>query len=393
MNRRNKILLRYLTAGESHGAALVAIVEGLPAGLPLTGAYINRQLARRQGGYGRGARMNIESDTARILSGVRGGLTLGSPVALCIENKDWANWSQSMAPEPGAMLDERVVTRPRPGHADLAGAVKYRHTDIRNVLERSSARETAARVAVGSTACRLLEELGIEITGHVIQIGSQKTCAADLSNEELKARLVSSRLLCADAAAEQRMIAAIDKAREDGDSLGGIFEVRACGVPSGLGSYVHWDRKLDGRLAAALMSIQAVKGVEIGLGFAAAAQTGAHVQDEIFYAQDKGFYRRTNRAGGIEGGMTNGETLVIRAAMKPIPTLYRPLRSVDLITKEPFQASVERSDVCAVPAACVIGEAVVAWELAVVCLEKCCGDSLAELKENWERYLCYLRQV
>jgi len=386
-------LLRYLTAGESHGPALVAIVEGLPAGLPLTGAYINRQLARRQSGYGRGARMKIESDTARILSGVRGGLTLGSPVTLCIENKDWANWSQNMAPEPGAKLDGRVVTRPRPGHADLAGAMKYRHMDIRNVLERSSARETAARVAVGSVARRLLEELEIEIIGHVIQIGSQTTCAGELNADELKARLVSSKLFCADASAEQRMIAAIDKAKEDGDSLGGIFEVRAVGVPSGLGSYVHWDRKLDGRLAAALMSIQAVKGVEIGLGFAAAAQTGAHVQDEIFHAQDRGFYRRTNRAGGIEGGMTNGETLVVRAAMKPIPTLYRPLRSVDIITKEPFVASVERSDVCAVPAACVIGEAVVAWELVVACLEKCCGDNLAELKENWERYLCYLRQV
>ncbi len=386
-------MLRYLTAGESHGQALVAIVEGLPAGLPLTGAYINMQLARRQSGYGRGARMKIESDTVRILSGARGGLTLGSPVALYIENKDWTNWSRTMTPDPGAKLDERVVTRPRPGHADLAGSLKYRHMDIRNVLERSSARETAARVAVGSVARRLLEELGIEIIGHVIQIGDQTSCAGDLTADELKARLVPSRLLCADAAAEQGMIASIDRAREDGDSLGGIFEVKVSGVPPGLGSYVHWDRKLDGRLSAALMSIQAIKGVEIGLGFAAAAQTGAHVQDEIFYSQDRGFYRHTNRAGGIEGGMTNGETLVIRAAMKPIPTLYRPLRSVDLITKEPFAASVERSDVCAVPAACVVGEAVVAWELAVACLEKCYGDSLAELKENWERYLCYIRRV
>lgn len=386
-------MLRYLTAGESHGPALTVIVEGMPSGLSLTEEYINSQLARRQRGYGRGARMKIEKDCVRILSGVRGGVTLGSPVTLQVENRDWAEWSEVMSPGTGAAVDKRVVTRPRPGHADLAGAIKYRHGDIRNVLERSSARETAARVAAGSVARRLLEELGIRIAGEVIRVGDVVAQASELSPEELERRLVCSRLLCADPGAEQRMIGAIDRAMEAGDTLGGIFEIRAYGVPAGLGSYTQWDRRLDGRLAAALMSIQAVKGVEIGIGFAAAGLFGSQVQDEIFYDRNRGFYRLTNRAGGIEGGVTNGEVLVLRAAMKPIPTLGRPLQSVDLLTKEPSSASVERSDVCAVPAACVTGEAVVAWELARACLEKCGGDSLAELKDNWDRYLSYVRQV
>jgi chorismate synthase len=364
----------------------------MPSGLPLKEEYIDCHLARRQGGYGRGGRMKIESDHARFLAGVRGGLTLGTPIAIMIDNKDWANWSEVMAPGPGARLDERVVSRPRPGHADLAGGMKYRHHDLRNVLERSSARETAARVAVGSAARRLLEELGIRVIGQVVQIGSLTAENDARSPEELEARLARSQLLCADSEAERRMIAKIDRAREAGDTLGGIFEICAYGVPSGLGSHVHWDRKLDGRLAAALMSIQAIKGVEVGLGFAAAGQMGSQVMDEIFYEQRKGFYRRTNRAGGIEGGMTNGETVTVRAAMKPIPTLYRPLRSVDLNTREPLEASVERSDICAVPAACVVGEAVVAWELAVTCLEKCGGDSLAELKDNWNQFLVSLRE-
>jgi chorismate synthase len=386
-------LLRYLTAGESHGPALTAIVEGLPAGLPLTAAYINRQLARRQGGYGRGARMKIESDTVSFLSGVRGGLTLGSPLALLVENKDWANWSEIMSAEPGARTDERVVRRPRPGHADLAGALKYRHQDLRNVLERSSARETAARVAAGSVARRLLEELGITIIGQVVQLGGLSAAVENLGLEELKAGLVQSRLNCADPAMEQRMLETIDAALAAGDTLGGVFEVRAYGVPAGLGSYTHWDRKLDGRLAAALMSIQAVKGVEVGLGFAAAGRRGSQVQDEIFYEPGRGFYRLNNRAGGIEGGVTNGETVVVRGAMKPIPTLNQPLQSVDMITRKPSRAAVERSDVCAVPAACVIGEALVAWELARACLEKCGGDSLEELKDNWNRHLSFLRKV
>lgn len=386
-------MLRYLTAGESHGPALTAIVEGLPAGLPLTAAYINRQLARRQGGYGRGARMKIESDTVSFLSGVRGGLTLGSPLALLVENEDWANWSEIMSAEPGARTDERVVRRPRPGHADLAGALKYRHQDLRNVLERASARETAARVAAGSVARRLLEELGITIIGQVVQLGGLSAAVENLGLEELKAGLVHSRLNCADPAMEQRMLETIDAALAAGDTLGGVFEVRAYGVPAGLGSYTHWDRKLDGRLAAALMSIQAVKGVEVGLGFAAAGRRGSQVQDEIFYEPGRGFYRLNNRAGGIEGGVTNGETLVVRGAMKPIPTLNQPLQSVDMITRKPSRAAVERSDVCAVPAACVIGEALVAWELARACLEKCGGDSLEELKDNWNRHLSFLRKV
>ncbi|MHB1041516.1 MAG: chorismate synthase [Eubacteriales bacterium] len=385
-------MLRYLTAGESHGPALTAIIEGLPSGLPLPAEYIDRQLARRQGGYGRGGRMKIESDHVRLVAGVRGGLTLGSPVAMSIENKDWANWSGIMAPGPEAKLEERVVTRPRPGHADLAGAIKYRHRDVRNVLERSSARETAARVAVGSAARRLLEELGIKIFGQVLRIGGIVAERVAMTPEEFGDHLPGSQLLCADAGAEKRMMEKIDAAKEAGDTLGGVFEICAFGLPPGLGSYVQWDRKLDGRLAAAVMSIQAVKGVEVGLGFEAADLPGSRVMDEIFYGLDKVFYRGANRAGGIEGGMTNGEPVILRAAMKPIPTLSRPLRSVDIKTKEPFAASVERSDVCAVPAACVIGEAVAAWELAAACLEKCGGDSMAELKENWDRYLASVKE-
>jgi len=386
-------LLRFLTAGESHGPALVAVVEGLPSGLPLTAGYIDRQLKRRQGGYGRGARMKIECDHVKFLSGVRGGMTLGSPLTLYIENKDWSNWSQVMSPDPEARVEEKVITRPRPGHADLTGALKYRHKDIRNVLERSSARETAARVAVGSTARRLLEELGIEITGQVLQIGGINADTGQSDPEELKKILASSQVLCADPGAERQMIEKIDQARQNGDTLGGVFEVRVHGVPAGLGSHVHWDRKIDAGLAAALMSIQSVKGVEVGMGFSGAALPGSLLQDEIFYQKDRGFYRETNRAGGIEGGMTNGEVIILRAAVKPIPTLYQPLQSVDLLDKTISRAAVERADVCAVPAACVIGEAVVAWEIARACLEKFPGDSLAELKENWSCYRTYLRQV
>ncbi|HOV79805.1 MAG TPA: chorismate synthase [Bacillota bacterium] len=386
-------MLRYLTAGESHGPALTAIVEGVPSGLPLTAGYIDRQLARRQGGYGRGARMKIEKDRVRFMSGVRGGLTLGSPIALVVENRDWPNWSEIMSPEPGARTDLRVVTKPRPGHADLAGAIKYRHRDVRNVLERSSARETAARVAAGSVARRLLEELGIRIVGHVVSVGDVQSAAAVFALEELEERLAGSRLYCADPEAEKAMVERIDNARESGDTLGGVFEIRAYGVPPGLGSYVHWDCRLDSRFAAALMSIQAVKGVEVGEGFTCARQTGSEAQDEIMFDGTRGFYRNTNRAGGIEGGVTNGEVLVLRAAMKPIPTLARPLKSVDLATKELCEASVERSDVCAVPAASVIGEAVVAWELARACLEKFGGDSMDELKGNWDCYLSYVRKV
>ncbi|MEW5954037.1 MAG: chorismate synthase [Bacillota bacterium] len=381
-------MLRYLTAGESHGQALTAIVEGLPAGLPLDEAYLNSQLARRQGGYGRGGRMQIEQDLARILAGVRGGVTLGSPLCLQVENRDWVNWSEIMSPGPGARLDARVVTRPRPGHADLPGALKYGHRDIRNVLERSSARETAARVAACTAARRLLEELGIEVVGYVVSIGQVSSLAPGLPPEDLRGRAEASPVKSWEPSAGSAMVEEIDRARQAGDSLGGVFEIRAHGLPVGLGSHVHWDRKLDGRLAGALMSIQAIKGVEVGAGFAAAAAPGSKVHDEIFYDPSRrGFYRSTNNAGGIEGGISNGEPLVVRAAMKPIPTLYRPLRSADLLTGEQFEASVERSDVCAVPAACVVGESVVAWELAVACLEKFGGDSLAEIKANFKTYL------
>ncbi|AEF95026.1 chorismate synthase [Desulfotomaculum nigrificans CO-1-SRB] len=387
-------MLRFLTAGESHGPALTAIVEGMVAGLPVTPDYINSMLAKRQGGYGRGGRMKIEKDEVQFLSGVRGGLTTGSPITMQILNQDWTNWQEIMSAGPAARLDQRVVTRPRPGHADLAGAIKYNHQDIRNVLERSSARETAARVAVGTLARRLLEELGIKLVGFVRRIGPVAAAVDDSQPPEVLAHLAGqSQVLCPDNQAEAAMVKAIDQARESGDSLGGVFEIRAYGLPIGLGSHVQWDRKLDSRLAGAMMSVQAIKGVEIGLGFAAAAIPGSQVHDEILYDPDKGYYRPTNRAGGIEGGISNGEPVVVRAAMKPIPTLYQPLRSVDIKTKEPFLASVERSDVCAVPAACVVGEAVVAWELAVALLEKFGGDSLKELKERVNQWQQWARQV
>ncbi|MEW6447060.1 MAG: chorismate synthase [Bacillota bacterium] len=385
--------LRYLTAGESHGPALLAVIEGMVSGLYLTAEYINRQLARRQSGYGRGSRQKIEEDRVEILGGVRGGFTLGSPIALKISNKDWENWRSVMASGPDASLAERVLTRPRPGHADLAGALKYQHSDIRNVLERSSARETAARVAAGSVARRLLEEVGIAVVGQVLRIGEIAVEPDESPPEVILERVEASPVRCAEIEGSTAMMGAIDRAREAGDSLGGVFEVRVFGAPPGLGSYVHWDRRIDGRLAGAVMSIQAIKGVEVGLGFAAAALTGSAVQDEIFYAQGRGFYRETNNAGGIEGGMTNGEAVIIRAAMKPIPTLRKPLRSVDLKTKEQVKAAYERSDVCAVPAACVIAEAVVAWEIARSLLEKFGGDTVREVKERVETYRNVLGQV
>jgi len=380
-------MIKFVTAGESHGPALTAVVENLPSGIPLTEEYINLQLKRRQGGYGRGGRMKIESDQAQFLSGVRGGFTLGSPVAVRIENRDWANWSEVMDPGPGAQTGERVVTRPRPGHADLSGAIKYCHRDIRNVLERASARETAARVAVGSMARRFLEELGVKIVGAVAGIGPVASKVPDLPPEALEELVARSPVGCADPGAGEAMKAEIDRARESGDSLGGVFEVWIYGLPPGLGSYTSWDRKLESRLAGAVMSIQAIKGVEVGLGFEAARLPGSRVHDEIYHQKDRGYYRETNRAGGIEGGMTNGEPVVLRAAMKPIPTLYKPLKSVDLVTKEPFEASVERSDVCAVQAACVVGEAAAAWEIAGACLEKFGGDCLEEIKSRWLAYI------
>jgi len=384
-------LMRYLSAGESHGPALTAIIEGLPAGLPLEADCIDRQLARRQGGYGRGKRMSIEQDRVRFLAGVRGGVTLGSPVCLQIENKDWVNWKETMDPGVSARLDDRVVTRPRPGHADLTGLMKYGHRDLRNVLERASARETAIRVAVGAVGRRLLAEMGVEVIGFVRRIGKVEADIPDLPPDVLKERAETSSVMCPDPVSSYRMMEHIDRISDVGDSLGGVFEIRVFNLPPGLGSYAQWDRKLDGRLAGALMSIQAIKGVEIGVGFQGASRPGSEVQDEIFYDEDRGYYRESNRAGGLEGGMTNGEPLIIRAAMKPIPTLRRPLRSVDISTREAVEAAYERSDICAVPAAGVIGEAVVSWELAVAAVEKFGGDTFAELKGNWERYRASLK--
>jgi chorismate synthase len=380
-------MIRFLTAGESHGPSLTAVVDGFPAGLPVTAEYIDKQLKRRQGGYGRGGRMKIESDRAVILSGIRGGYSLGSPITLSIENRDWSNWQKIMEPGPGADLSDRVVTRPRPGHADLSGAIKYGHRDMRNVLERSSARETAARVAAGALARRLLEELGVQIVGLVTAIGTVRAVPPELPPEQIAELAAASEVYCPDPAVEKEMIKAIDIAREEGDSLGGVFEIRIYGLPPGVGGFVQWDRRLDGRLAGAMMGIQAIKGVEVGLGFNGSAMPGSLVHDDIFYSPESGYFRRNNGAGGIEGGMTNGETVVVRAAMKPIPTLYKPKQSVDIETREAFVASVERSDVCAVPAACVVGEAAAAWELAGACLEKFGGDNLSEIKERWSLYL------
>jgi chorismate synthase len=383
---------RFLTAGESHGEALTAIIEGLPAGLPLSEADIDADLARRQRGYGRGGRMKIERDHAHISSGVRWGVTLGSPLTLTIQNRDWENWKDTMAvgdPPPGTAA--KAVTRPRPGHADLAGAMKYGHRDIRNVLERSSARETTARVAVAGVARRLLREFGITILSHVTEIGPVRIGSLALAWDEIAQRAEASEVRCADPQAERGMIEAIDAAKGKGDTLGGVFEVVAVGCPVGLGSYVHWDRKLDGRLAQAFCSIHAIKGAEVGMGFEAARRPGSEVHDEILFDAAGGFTRGTNSAGGLEGGVTHGQPVVVRAAMKPISTLRRPLRSVDLETKEAVEAVVERSDVCAVPAAGVVGEAMMAIVLAEAFLAKFGGDSVDEIRRNYRSYQEYLK--
>jgi len=381
--------VRYLTAGETHGPQLTAIIEGLPSNLPLSAEAVNVQLQRRQKGYGRGRRMQIESDEVRFVGGVRHGYTTGAPVAMVIENKDWKNWSSIMSPEPPADADDaakRRVHRPRPGHADLNGGLKYNMRDLRNVLERSSARETAARVACGAVARELLSHFGIRIAGQVLRIGDVEARRLDLPLDELARVTEESPVRVADKEAEARMIAAIDAARADGDTLGGVVECIVEGCPPGLGSHVHWDRKLDGRIAQAVVSIQAFKGVEFGIGFEAGRLRGSQVHDEIRYDPSRGFYRATNRAGGFEGGMTTGEPIVVRAVMKPISTLYKPLGSVDIDTKEPFLAQVERSDTCAVPAASVILENVVAWEVARAFLEKFGGDSMEEIRANYENY-------
>lgn len=384
-------MMRYLTAGESHGPQLTTIIEGIPAHLELTAEDINVDLARRQGGYGRGRRMQIEKDQVQILSGVRHGKTTGAPITLVVENKDWKNWTKIMGAEPlseeEAKEMKRVVTRPRPGHADLNGAIKYGHRDMRNILERSSARETTMRVAAGAVAKKLLKTFGIEVGSHVIEIGGIKAEQIQYTDvKDLQTRSEASPVRCLDEAASQKMCEAIDKAKNEGDSIGGVVEVVVEGVPIGLGSHVHYDRKLDAKLAMAVMSINAFKGVEIGIGFQAASLPGSQVHDEIIWDETNGYRRRTNNLGGIEGGMTNGMPIIVRGVMKPIPTLYKPLQSVDIETKEPFAASIERSDSCAVPAAAVVAEAVVAWEIASALLEKFGSDQINEIKENIERH-------
>ena len=387
-------MFRFTTAGESHGRALVAIVEGLPAGLPIAIEQINHELWRRQQGYGRGARMKIEQDRVEILSGVRHGLALGSPLALLIENKDWENWNEVMSAEPRDLPPEksRRVKRPRPGHADLAGGLKYDAHDLRNVLERASARETAARVACGAFAKQLLTSFGIEIRSHVIQLGGVPEKPLELTFDQISSIPDDAPLNCADAEAQQRMIELIDQKKREGDTLGGIFEVVARGVAPGLGSHTSWDQKLDGRLAQAIMSIHAVKAVAIGAGLEASSLPGSEVHDEISYNDEtKEFIRETNRAGGLEGGVTNGEELRVRGHLKPISTLRRALRSVDIDTKQEERAAFERSDITVVPAAGVIGEAMVALVLAQALREKFGGDSLGEMKRNYEGYREQLR--
>jgi chorismate synthase len=386
--------LRYFTAGESHGQALVGILEGMPSGLEIDEDYIAVQLQRRQQGYGRGGRMRIEKDRARIISGVRFGKTLGSPISLLIENLDWKNWQEKMAVAPSAHSAEiPEVEIPRPGHADLAGAIKYGFDDIRNVLERASARETAVRVALGSIARKFLEDFGVVIASHVLQLHDVRSRFSlidfnkpdspfDFSASELNARADASPVRCLDAEVEKLMIARIDEAKEKRDTVGGIFEVVAFNLPVGLGSYGHWDRRLDGRIAAAMLSIQAMKGVEIGDGFGGATRWGSEVHDRIYHNTERGYHRSSNNAGGLEGGVTNGEPLVVRVAMKPLSTLMQPLDSVNIRTKEAAPAHIERSDVCALPAAGVIGEAMLALVLADAVLEKYGGDSMDEIRER-----------
>jgi chorismate synthase len=392
-------MLRYLTAGESHGPCLTMIIDGVPAGFPIQIEKINHDLWRRQQGYGRGGRMLIEKDEAQVRSGIRWGETIGAPVALGIENRDWKNWTKKMSALPEDRDDKIAVTKPRPGHADLNGALKYDRSDIRDILERASARETVARTAVGSFAKQLLAPFEIRIMGYIRSIGNVAANLSRLSFNEIYARSEESPVRTADPDAEEKMIALIEECKREGNTLGGIFEIVVLGLPPGLGSHTQWDRKLDGRLARALMSIQAMKGVEIGLGFEMARRRGSQVHDEIFFDPSKdvsegtprvvptGFYRGSNNSGGTEGGMSNGAPVVARVAMKPISTLMSPLQSVDLRSKQPADASVERSDVCAAPAAAVVGESVVAFEIARAFLEKFGGDSLREVRRNYENYL------
>jgi chorismate synthase len=396
-------MLRFFTAGESHGEALVGTVSGLPAGIAVDQAFVDRELWRRQQGYGRGGRMKIESDRAHFLSGVRHGKTIGSPIAILLENKDWKNWQEALPVEAGDPAKHKAVKSPRPGHADLAGALKYDFADARYVLERASARESAARVACGAMAKLFLRELGIEALSHVVSVGGAVITSADVAWERLVALAKQDEILlnCADAESEQRMKAEVDAVLKTGDTVGGVFEVVAHNVPPGLGTYAQWDERLDTQLAAAVMSLQAVKAVEIGSGVTAAVSPGSSVHDAILsmnpgHEKQKSrftsFVRSSNNAGGIEGGVTNGEDVLVRGYLKPISTLRRPLESVDFATREPVKAAYERSDVCVVPAAGVAGEAMVALTLARAALEKFGGDSIGETKRNFQGYLEQLKK-
>ena len=392
-----EIEMRYLTAGESHGPQLTTILEGLPSGLELVAEDINTELARRQLGYGRGRRMQIEKDQVQILSGVRHAKSTGAPIALVVENKDWTHWKNYMGAEPLTKEQEenmkRQISRPRPGHADLNGAIKYNHRDMRNVLERSSARETTVRVAAGAVAKKLLKTLDIKVAGHVRMIGGiESQYDGGMSLEEIQRVSEESPVRSLDEVAGQKMMEAIDDAKKNGDSIGGIVEVIVEGLPIGLGSHVHYDRKLDSKIAGAVMSINAFKGVEFGIGFDAAKIPGSEVHDEIQWSEEEGYTRKTNRLGGFEGGMTTGMPIVVKGVMKPIPTLYKPLQSVDIDSKEPFQASIERSDSCAVPAASVVAENVVAWEVACSILDKFGHDRIEEIADALERFRTYSRE-
>jgi chorismate synthase len=382
--------IRFLTAGESHGRAIVCIVEGIPANLEISSDYINKELERRQRGYGRGGRMLIEKDQVQILSGVRFGKTLGSPIAMLISNRDWENWSEKMAVEGERPSNVLPFTKPRPGHADLVGGIKYNQRDLRNILERASARETTARTAVGAVCKRFLEELGIKIGSYVVSIGA---CAPTIEEQDLirKHQLAEQSLVrFPDPSKDEEFIKVIDKAREMGESLGGVFEVFAVGVPPGLGSHIQWDKRIDGRIAQAILSIHAIKGVEFGMGFEAGRRFGSEVHDEIGWSEEKGYFRYSNNLGGTEGGITNGMPLLVRAVMKPIPTLTKPLRSVDIETKKEVKAGKERSDVVAVPAASIVAEAMLAIVIADALLEKLGGDFMEEIKHRYEAYLRYV---
>jgi len=392
-------MLRYFTAGESHGESLVAFLSGVPAGLNIDQAFLDRELWRRQQGFGRGGRMKIETDRAHIISGVRHGKTIGSPISILLENKDWKNWQESLPVEAGDPAKHKRVASPRPGHADLAGALKYNFPEARYILERASARESAARVAIGAIAKLFLRELGIEVLSHVIAVGKAALANAEVSWEKLQELQAKQEVLlnCADPEAEQRMKAEVDQALRTGDSVGGVFEVVAHGVPPGLGTFAQWDERLDGLLAQAVMSLQAVKGVEIGSGVESALSFGSAVHDEIGYkktveARFTGFTRASNHAGGIEGGISNGQDILVRGYLKPISTLRRPLGSVDFGTREPVKAAYERSDVCVVPAAGVAAEAMVALTLARCALEKFGGDSITETRRNFAGYQQQLRE-